>query len=160
MNILTKGDLVLAALRKIAVASNSTLTDVEPQSIEDAANDLEMMMAEWLQEDTGISGIDVGYLFSADGEPVDPGDAHGLKKAHIAAVINNLAIRHAPDYAIEAMPKVVTSAAHGKELLQKATAIATAAAAKSTQGYPSRMPVGSGNRLFTRNGVNFFPKPQ
>ncbi len=35
----TKGDLVLAALRKLGVASNATLTDVEPQSMEDGVND-------------------------------------------------------------------------------------------------------------------------
>lgn len=51
MNLTTKGDLVLAALRKLGVASNATLTDVEPQSMEDGVNDLEMMMAEWLGGD-------------------------------------------------------------------------------------------------------------
>lgn len=57
MNLTTKGDLVLAALRKLGVASNATLTDVEPQSMEDGVNDLEMMMAEWLGGDDspGIS---------------------------------------------------------------------------------------------------------
>lgn len=45
--ILTKGDVVLFALRKCAVASNATLTDVEPQSIADGLDDLEAMMAEW-----------------------------------------------------------------------------------------------------------------
>ncbi|MCU6204661.1 packaged DNA stabilization gp4 family protein, partial [Enterobacter cloacae] len=41
---LTKGDIVLFALRKPAIASNATLTDVEPQSVEDAIQDLENMM--------------------------------------------------------------------------------------------------------------------
>ncbi len=38
MNLTTKGDLVLAALRKIGIASNATQTDVEPQSVEDGVN--------------------------------------------------------------------------------------------------------------------------
>ncbi|EOZ8164079.1 packaged DNA stabilization gp4 family protein, partial [Escherichia coli] len=33
--VLTKGEIVLFALRKFAIASNASLTDVEPQSIED-----------------------------------------------------------------------------------------------------------------------------
>ena len=40
----TKGDLVLKALRKAGLYSNATLTDADPQAIEDAINDLEDMM--------------------------------------------------------------------------------------------------------------------
>lgn len=47
MNLTTKGDIVRAALRKLGVASDATLTDVEPQSMQDAVEDLELMMAEW-----------------------------------------------------------------------------------------------------------------
>ncbi|EOU8927092.1 packaged DNA stabilization gp4 family protein [Escherichia coli] len=43
----TKGDLVLKALRKAGLYSNATLTDADPQAIEDAINDLEDMMAAW-----------------------------------------------------------------------------------------------------------------
>lgn len=50
MQIKTKGDLVRAALRKLGVASDATLTDVEPQSMQDAVDDLEAMMAEWYQD--------------------------------------------------------------------------------------------------------------
>ncbi len=46
--VLTKGEIVLFALRKFAIASNASLTDVEPQSIEDGVNDLEDMMSEWM----------------------------------------------------------------------------------------------------------------
>jgi len=60
---LTKGEIVNFALRKFAVASNATLTDVEPQSVEDGVVDLEDMMAEWL-----INPGEIGYLFSADDE--------------------------------------------------------------------------------------------
>ncbi len=57
--VLTKGEIVLFALRKFAIASNASLTDVEPQSIEDGVNDLEDMMSEWM-----INPGDIGYAFA------------------------------------------------------------------------------------------------
>lgn len=153
MNLTTKGDLVNAALRKIGIASNATLTDVEPQSVEDAVNDLEMMMAEWYEDG---NGIDVGYIFSADDVAPDPGDDHGLKIGHLSAVYHNLAVRIAPDYVMEAMGKVVATARYGKELLVKSSAAEKAKKAKAKAGYPNRMPIGSGNRLLTLNGHNYF----
>lgn len=39
MQITTKGELVVAALRKLGVASDATLTDIEPQSLEDGVVD-------------------------------------------------------------------------------------------------------------------------
>ncbi len=55
----TKGDLVLKALRKAGLYSNATLTDADPQAIEDAINDLEDMMAAWQAK-----GIELGYQFT------------------------------------------------------------------------------------------------
>ncbi|EPR9346130.1 packaged DNA stabilization gp4 family protein [Serratia marcescens] len=154
MNLTTKGDLVLAALRKIGIASNATLTDVEPQSVEDGVNDLEMMMAEW-REDPAV-GIDIGYQFAADGEPAMDGDDHGLKTAHLSAVYHNLALRIAPDYEIEPLAKVVTTARYGKELLVKSSALTRAKKVYREAGYPNRMPLGSGNRIPTYNGHHYF----
>ncbi|CAI2068228.1 packaged DNA stabilization gp4 family protein [Serratia quinivorans] len=154
MNLTTKGDLVLAALRKIGIASNATLTDVEPQSVEDGVNDLEMMMAEW-REDPAV-GIDIGYQFAAEGEPAEVGDDHGLKTAHLSAVYHNLAVRIAPDYQIEPMPKVVTTARYGKELLVKSSALKRAKKVYRDAGYPNRMPIGSGNRIPNYNGHYYF----
>lgn len=153
MNLKTKGDLVNAALRKLGIASNATLTDVEPQSTEDAVNDLESMMAEWYEDG---NGIDVGYIFSADDVAPDPGDEHGLSIGHISAVFYNLATRISPDYAVEASGKVVAAARYGKELLVKSSAALKAKKAKAKAGYPNRMPIGSGNRLLTLNGHNYF----
>ncbi len=154
MNITTKSDLVLAALRKIGIASDATLTDVEPQSAEDGVNDLEMMMAEWREDPA--RGIDIGYVFAPEGEPVDQGDDHGLKLAYISAVVHNLALRIAPDYEVEPTVKVVNTARYGKEMLVKSTAAARAKRAKHEAGYPNRMPIGSGNRLPTLNNINYF----
>ncbi|EEY9725879.1 packaged DNA stabilization protein p27, partial [Escherichia coli] len=61
--VLTKGEIVLFALRKFAIASNTSLTDVEPQSIEDGVNDLEDMMSEWM-----INPGDIGYAFATGDE--------------------------------------------------------------------------------------------
>ncbi|MDE9447529.1 packaged DNA stabilization gp4 family protein, partial [Xenorhabdus bovienii] len=80
MGLTTKGDLVQAALRKLGVASNATLSDIEPQSMEDAVNDLEMMMAEWYQ---GGSGIDAGYRFADTDNPPADGDEHDIKSSAI-----------------------------------------------------------------------------
>lgn len=159
MNLTTKNDLVLAALRKLGVASDATLTDVEPQSVEDGVNDLEMMMAEWLGGGDS-PGIDVGYLFAPDDTPADPGDAHGLKSNALNAVIFNLACRIAPDYALEATAKLVTTARFGKEQLIKLSAMNRAKQAKCQAGYPNRMPIGSGNRLATYNGWNYFHRKE
>jgi hypothetical protein len=150
MNLTTKGDLVLAALRKLGVASNATLTDVEPQSMEDGVNDLEMMMAEWFEGDENTPGIDVGYIFAPDGMAPDPGDAHGLTTGKLSAVYHNLAIRVSTDYAVEPSAKVITTARYGKERLIKLSAVSRASNAKCKSGYPNRMPVA------TYNGWNFY----
>lgn len=138
MNLTTKGDLVLAALRKLGVASNATLTDVEPQSMEDGVNDLEMMMAEWLGGDAS-PGINVGYIFADADVAPDPGDEHGLSNNAINAVIFNLACRIAPDYALEASAKLITTARYGKERLVKLSAMDRAKAAKCKSGYGTAM---------------------
>lgn len=153
MNLTTKNDLVIAALRKLGIASDATLTDVEPQSTEDAVNDLEMMMSEWLGDG---AGIDVGYMFAPEGSPATPGDDHGLPTNAINAVITNLACRIAPDYGREASAKLVANARYGKEQLVKLTASSRALAAKCLVGYPNRMPTGSGNRLANNYGWRYF----
>ncbi|PTA95647.1 hypothetical protein C9415_10385 [Kluyvera sp. Nf5] len=153
MLIATKGDLARAALRKLGVASDATLTDVEPQSIQDAVDDLESMMAEWYQDGKGII---TGYEFADPDNPPAEGDEHGLRSSAVSAVIHNLACRIAPDYALEATAKIITTARNGKELLYKQTAIARA----TRSPYPNRMPIGSGNSFATLNCWHFFPGEQ
>lgn len=156
MNLTTKGDLVNAALRKLGIASDATLTDVEPQSTQDAVQDLEMMMAEWFQDG---AGIDAGYSFAADNVYPDGGDAHGMKPQSVSAVVHNLAVRIAPDYAVEPAGKVVATARNGKELLYKKSALSHASKA-ARGGYPNRMPVGSGNRGVMLNSWNYFHRQE
>lgn len=146
----TKGDLVRAALRKLGIASDATLTDVEPQSIEDGVNDLEMMMAEW---DNNGTGIITGYAFTDQDNPPTDGDDSGLNPWEISAVYHNLAVRIAPDYGIEAPIKLISTARYGKELILKQTAYLRAVRAP----YPGRMPIGTGNVLIDQYGWHFFP---
>lgn len=86
--VTTKGDIVLIALRKAAIASNSTLTQPEPQMVDDALTDMEMMLAEW-----GNKSIDVGYLFADPEVGPDTGEEHGVKAGNVNAIAFNLAKR-------------------------------------------------------------------
>lgn len=150
MLIATKGDLIRAALRKLGVASDATLSDVEPQSMQDGVDDLESMMAEWYQDGAGII---TGYRFTDPDTPPAEGDEHGLRSSAVSAVYHNIAVRIAPDYAVEPSAKVVMTARHGKELLVKKTAMLRAKRAP----YPSRMPTSSGNSFANLNDWYFFP---
>lgn len=150
MQIATKGDLVRAALRKLGIASDATLTDVEPQSMQDGVDDLETMMAEWYQDGKGII---TGYEFTDPDNPPAEGDDHGMRSSAVSAVVFNLACRIAPDYAIEPTAKIIATARNGKELLVKNTALSRAKRAP----YPNRMPVGSGNSFASLNGWYFYP---
>lgn len=109
---LTKGEIVLFALRKFAVASNATLTDVEPPSMEDGINDLEDMAAEWL-----INPGDIGYQFSADGEAPLPDDDAGFPRKYKHAVGYQLLLRMMSDYGIEPTPRIETNAAKAYDAL-------------------------------------------
>ncbi|MCX8965125.1 recombinase RmuC [Erwinia psidii] len=145
MKLTTKGEIVLAALRKASLASNATLTDVDPQSLEDGLEDLDLMMFEWLMDDDR-RGIDVGYAFSDSGVSPLPEDAHNLPDFCIKAILVNLAVRMMPDYGQEAPAGLVAKASYGKERIVKWLA-------KSRTphlSYPARMPTGSGNRSANR----------
>ncbi len=151
MQITTKGELVVAALRKLGVASDATLTDIEPQSLEDGVVDLESMMYEWFEDGAGIH---TGYKFADEDAPIDQGDEHGLHKQAINAVIHNLATRIAPDYQIAPLDKVITTARYGKERLMRSYALKRAKNARSH--HPDGFPIGSGNRLLTMTGQRYF----
>lgn len=153
MLIATKGDIVRAALRKLGVASDATLTDVEPQSMQDGVDDLETMMAEWYQDGKGII---TGYEFTDPNNPPAEGDDHGMRSSAVSAVVFNLACRIAPDYGMEASAKIITTARYGKEQLVKNTALSRARRAP----YPNRTPIGSGNSFATLNGWHYFPGDQ
>lgn len=98
----TKGEIVTRALRKIAVASNATLTNIEPESKADALQDLDDMMAEW-----DGTGIRVGYKLT---NPQSPDDDSGIPDFAVRAVSLKLAIFISPDYLRPAMDEVAREA--------------------------------------------------
>jgi hypothetical protein len=142
----TKGTLVLFALRKFAVASNATLTDVEPQSVADGLDDLEDMMAEWKSR-----GIDVGYLFSDDDNPVHPDDDSGLLPEYKSCVGWQLMLRLMPDYSIEPSPRQETNAQTAYEALLTATISVPSIQRRGD------MPTGQGNKYDYFMMGRFYP---
>lgn len=146
--MLTKGDIVRAALRKAAIASNATLSDIEPESMADGLMDLEMMMAE-----LDGNGVRLGYAFSDD--PAQPDDKHNLPDWSIGPVMLNLCILMLPDYVREASGTIVARARYGFQTLLKATANQTTPKWK----YPNGFPMGSGNILYRRVGMRYFHFP-
>ena len=86
--VTTKGDIVILALRKSAIASNSTLTEPEPQMVEDALTDLELFMYE-----IENMAVTVGYLFSDPDIGPDTNDLHGMSMGDVNGIALNLAKR-------------------------------------------------------------------
>lgn len=132
---LTKGEIVLFALRKFAVASNATLTDVEPQSVEDGVVDLEDMMAEWL-----INPGEIGYIFSADDEDPLPDDDSGLPRKYKHAIGYQLLLCMMSDYSLEPTPQILSNCQRSYDVLLTDTLVVPSMRRRGD------MPVGQGNK--------------
>lgn len=143
---LTKGEIVLFALRKPALASDATLTDVEPQSVEDAIHDLEDMMAEWL-----IVPGDIGYLFAADGEEPLPDDDSGLPRKYKHAVGYQLLLRMVSDYGLEPSPRTETNAQRSYDALLTDTLVVPSMRRRGD------FPVGQGNKYDSLSSDKYYP---
>ena len=143
---LTKGEIGLFALRKLAVASNATLTDVEPQSVEDGVADLEDMMAEWL-----INPGEIGYLFSADDEDPSPDDDSGLPRKYKHAVGYQLLLRMMSDYGIEPTPRIETNASKAYDALLTDTLVVPSMRRRGD------FPVGQGNKYDVFTSERYYP---
>ncbi|MEQ1967264.1 packaged DNA stabilization gp4 family protein [Xenorhabdus nematophila] len=103
----TKGDLVLKALRKAGLYSDATLTDAEPQSVEDSIGDLEDMMAQWQ-----VKGIELGYRFadSVNGVQPMPDDDAGIPAWANDGVSLKLAVQICMDNVIQPSDALLTAA--------------------------------------------------
>lgn len=122
MQIKTKGDLVRAALRKLGVASDATLTDVEPQSMQDAIDDLEAMMAEWYQDGKALlPGMYYQMMITRQPKVTTTVFAQAQSAQYstiwLAELLRIMRLR--------ATAKIIATAKYGKEL-HKQTAIARA----------------------------------
>lgn len=141
---LTKGDVVLFALRKAGVASDATLTDAEPQSVEDGIHDLEDMMSE-LQ----ITFGDLGYKFSLEDEQPAPGDDSGLPRKYKQAIGYQLLLRILTDYGLEPTPRQEASASSSYDALLLDTLKVPSIDRRGD------MPVGQGNK-YTALGADSY----
>lgn len=112
--MLTKGDLVSAAIRKLFGDEESTLTGIEPGSMAKALDDMEAMLASWQ-----VLGYDLNYNFldSRDGTTPLPSQNSDIPLWAKNAVMTNLAILIAPDFGVSPSSEVVNEASRGWRML-------------------------------------------
>ncbi|HDT4050898.1 TPA: head DNA stabilization protein [Enterobacter bugandensis] len=70
MPTVKKSKIIRLALRKAGIASVTTLTVADPQTILDALEDLEGMIGLWKKQ-----GFDIGYIFSPNDPPSENEDS-------------------------------------------------------------------------------------
>lgn len=128
----TKGDIVLLALRRAGIASSATLTQPEPQSVADALDDLEYLMAQYKAD-----GIDISYLPTAT---PSPDDDSGLELWAVEPVALQLASKILIDN-IRPIPDALASQIQkSHELICAKVAVIPSLARRND------MPVGAGNK--------------
>lgn len=112
--MITKGDLVSAAIRKLFGDEESTLTGIEPGSMAKALDDMEAMLASWQ-----IDGYDLNYNFldSRSSTTPLPSQNSDIPLWAKNAVMANLAILIAPDFGVSPSKEVVSEASRGWRLL-------------------------------------------
>lgn len=124
----TAAQVCKAALQRILVQGSEA--DLEPSEYQDAIFALNNMMEDW-----AANGTVLGYTTVAD-----LGDDITVAAGAIDGIIDNLAIKVAPDYEGTVSPELRTSALRGRNTCRKIGAVD-----RYTQ-YPSTLPYGSGNR--------------
>lgn len=85
MPTVKKSKIVNLALRKAGIASTTTLNIADPQTTQDALEDLEAMIGLWKSE-----GFDIGFIFSPNDPPSGTEDS-GIDQNHYLAVSLQLA---------------------------------------------------------------------
>lgn len=107
--MITKGDIVEMALRKLFPAQDDGLTGMAPGEVQKALDDLEAMMGHWQMD-----SVDLFYNFSdvPDTTPLAQQDS-GLELWMKLPVACNLAILIAADYGVEVSVDVRAAAARG-----------------------------------------------
>jgi len=87
--MITKGDLVIQALKMSGIVDSLTAPD--PQEIEDSLFQLEIMAQAWESK-----GLNTGYKIADDITSADPGDDSGVTGPDTLAFVSNLAFAIAP----------------------------------------------------------------
>lgn len=99
MMSITKGELVIRALKMLGVVDS--ITSADPEEIRDGLDTLDVMIAEW-----GNHGIRLGYILPSSESPSMPDDVSGLADVKVFGVVLNLAVNLAPMLGREAAPTV------------------------------------------------------
>lgn len=146
--MITKGDLVSTALRKLFGDEESTLTGIEPGSMAKALDDMEAMLATWQ-----VEGYDLNYNFldSQGGTTPLPSQNSFIELWAKNVVATNLAILIAPDFGVSPSSEVIKEAMRGWSMLIKYFE-------KTPSTVPARnlIPLGTGNirdGLIVRTGT-------
>lgn len=128
----TKGDIINQAYSKLRISGKTKIPD--PSDIELAIGELEMIANE-------IESRNMCTGFNFEEEP-DPASKHGLDRKYVAHYAAILAARLMPDFGKGSAPDPL--------MIQRASvawsSIASLAFQLKLSQYPSRMPIGSGNR--------------
>ena len=128
----TKGDIINQAYSKLRISGKTKIPD--PSDIDLAIGELEMIANE-------IESRNLCTGFNFEEEP-DPSSKHGLDRKYVAHYAAILAARLMPDFGKGSAPDPL--------MIQRASvawsSIASLAFQLKPSQYPSRMPVGSGNR--------------
>lgn len=131
-----KVDRIAAAYSKLRISGLTV--NPNPSDLELALNELENMMAELASR-----GIEVGYNFELN---PDPNSDLGVPQQFWNMINCNLAVRLIADFNKTVPDSLLMQAAQS---MSNASARCAADRIRNVQ-YPSRQPVGSGNRIYAR----------
>ncbi|WP_370610906.1 packaged DNA stabilization gp4 family protein [Klebsiella aerogenes] len=114
--MITKGEIVDFAVRKLVGDRSTSLTGINPDSYANGVNDLEGMMARWQ-----VMGIELYYNFAGDRD-VNAWSQHdsGLELWMMQPVAYNLALVIAEDFKRDPPASVISNASKGwRAILRK-----------------------------------------
>lgn len=131
-----KVDRITAAYSMLRISGLTVIPN--PSDLELGLNTLENMMAELASR-----GIEVGYNFE---EEPDPNSDLNVDRVFWNMISTNLATRLIPDFNKDASPVLFQQASQS---LSQASGICARNRIQQVS-YPSRQPVGSGNRIYAR----------
>lgn len=140
----TKGEIVLLALRRAGIASSATLTQPEPQSVADALDDLEYLMAQFL-----VDGINIGYLPT---DPISPDDESGLELWAVEPIALQLTNKILVDNLRPIPADLATQIQKSYELICAQVAVIPSLARRND------MPTGAGNKQWSSRDRFYFEK--
>lgn len=84
--MITKGSIALKALRKAGIASSTSLTEPEPEAVQDALSDLEDLATQ-----LDADGVRVGFMLADPEYGPDPDDDSGLPDWAVKGFVGKLA---------------------------------------------------------------------